>query len=250
MHSHRYLFLSVFLFAALTVMPAMADKEKVYHEAEPNILLDYTAQNRVLSFDADINLLEYIQVKNCDLYARIKNDQFQIQTLKQKIAAAIEKLPPPPSIRVFVPATLLVTGYNFNTQSLQLSSRSTIKRVGIMDLYNMPRQICDDSYKTFQYLPAQYAVKLMRPLSLLRIPIKEDVAKYILQNLDQSDTDRDSKIIYVTFSFTIEGMDSKISSNYRSDRRVLMLGQLDGIDFFMDKERKMRVKHMDLEAFN
>lgn len=235
----------ILLALLLISLPARADETEHYRDPTPVMLSDYFFDSGMIKLEQDKDVVEYLSLKDCTLYNMAKDDMFMQQQMAQQMNAGQAQRTKMfnKNLLIRLPGNVVVTRYNFNTQSFDLLPETQLKKVGSMVITDNFQLPCGKGRSgDLRRFPKAYAVKLNFPVSLLRVPLQSKTAKSVYETLDDTGRANAPKILYIWVYLSIEGA---LPSTPRNHERATLLGQVDMIDIFTNSERTKRLKHLD-----
>lgn len=226
-------------------------KEKPVKYEDINIrdLTAFTALTKGVDLNNLSAFLEYLQITNCEIYTPIKNNQFRQQELQRSVLGQIAQHQKElHELHLRIPVTFLTSGYNFETQSLDIVDKDRMKRVNSLQLFSPTDQICDNRGNRYSRLPVLYWVKLNMPVSLYRIPIQRSLAEAITAKLDRRHTNESQQIIYGNILVQIDPIAPTLKTAVSERVTGMLQGQVDAIDLYLDHERKIPFKRLNYDV--
>lgn len=208
-----------------------------------------------LKLDDGAAFQEYMKIVDCNGFMQIKDSQFKMQEMQHAVLAQVNKnqalQQKHDGLYISIPTTFATSGYNFDTQSLDIVPDNHLRRVNVLMLTGVRDMICGTRGTEFTRIPTHYRAQLNMPVSLYRIPIQKNLAETVMGRLDISRTRDTHRIIYGNVLVQIEGIQPEISANPSNYQAIGTLrGQVAAIDLYIDHERKIRFKRLSyLDAF-
>ena len=241
----RTAFYGLLFFMFLSPVAYATNYEK-YTNVSFSDLTKFSAHYKSIDLNDSKAFLSYLQATECDIYNDVKDSLFKQQEVRQAILQSYEATKGQDRELYFrVPAIFYVSSYNFDTQSFTLMLQSQLKRVNNMDLLASNFQVCNNQYAgRLEKIPTSYTLKLNFPVSLYRIPLQRNVAETLFSKLDTYYFDAKIRVIYGYIYVQIEVIQPEIIENL-SRISATIRGQVNGIDLFIDKDRKNLLKRLD-----
>jgi hypothetical protein len=191
-------------------------------------------------------VMDYLKICECDIYKMVKDNPFKQQEVQQAVQKKIAKQESVNTQELFIriPSLLQITGYNFDTQALNVDPRNQMRRVNNIQLLDGDDQVCDqNAASSVMALPLSYNARLNFPMSLVRIPLKRNIAEAVLPKLDKAQRDG-SYIVYTLMYVQIDPVKPDMSA-YGSSRIGTMRGQVDAVELYADYDRKVLLKRLN-----
>jgi hypothetical protein len=189
---------------------------------------------------------EYLQIADCKLYSSVQNSPFKQQELQQTVLKAIadqQSIDKPLFFQI--PISLLVSDYNFDTQSLPIETNSQFKKVNILELIPARTALCPKTNTgSLEKITPYYVAKLDAPISLRRIPIQKNIAESVFSKLDVSAHDENSRVLYGYLLVKIDTVKPQLDTE-ATPQKITVHGQVNAIDLYIDQKRKYLFKRLD-----
>jgi hypothetical protein len=200
--------------------------------------------------DPDV-FAEYLKITDCPIYSRVSNSPFKQQEIQQTVLRTLASQPKKDKELFFrLPITLMVSGYNFDTQSMPIIPESQFKRVNLLELTNVKSPLCNkEDTSLLRKIPAHYLAKLNFPISLYRIPLQRNIAETLTNKLDRYDGGDNTNLIYGYVLITIEAIQPEFQYDTLYPQAIVR-AQVNAIDLYIDKDRTIKFKRLDFaESF-
>lgn len=241
----RFCFFALLLLASGAAYAAPSLEK--YKTVSIPFMTSYIVQTGLIPLNDEKSVIDYLKITDCKTAEGIKDDPFKKQEIIQLFTDKIKSLKPSDinPIYVRIPSTLLINGYNFETQSLNLLPTSQIKKVNSIPVEENFTASCPDTLMgDIKKLPTVYSVRLNYPVSLYRIPLKKNIAENVLPKLDKHKDRAGTSIIYPILYIQLEPIKPEISE--RGTLRIAtMRGQVNIIDLYADPDHKVLLKRLN-----
>lgn len=222
---------------------------KKYEDISLRDLTAFTALTKGVDMNDLSTFLEYLQITNCEVYLPIKTNQFRQQEMQRSVLAQLgQHQQELHEMRLRIPVTFLTSGYNFDTQSLDIIDKDRLKRVNSLQLFSPEGPVCDNRGNRYARLPVHYWVKLNMPVSLYRIPIQRSLAEAITAKLDRRHSNESQQIIYGNILVQIDPIAPTLKAAGSERVTGMLQGQIEAIDLFLDHERKIPFKRLNYDV--
>ena len=209
-------------------------------------LTEFSSHYPVIDLKDDKALLEYLKITNCPTYDTVKDDQFKLQAMKEAILK--QRAATPEANRAlffYIPAIILTTGYNFDVQALDIYRTSQWNRVSSFDLYtDTATAICNENAMQITNIPITYTIRLNAPISMHRIPLQRSVAESLVSKLDKNAKNVQTKIIYANVYLQVDPVTPELWKPPEKNL-VFVRGQVNAINLYVDKDRKILFKQLN-----
>lgn len=238
--------LTACLFLTPLVASGASFNSEKYVDASVKDLTQFTAYYNSIDLNDPDVFREYLKVNECKAYNEIKNNQFELQKIKEAFQQRIAgKKREDTELFFRIPMVLQVTGYNFDTQSLSILAASQLNKINMLELIPNKIEICEkETNLTLVSIPAFYNVKLNLPISLLRVPLQRDVAEGISSRLERDFSHPEYMLVFSYIFVSIEAIQPETKKVLKYTAATLR-GQVDAIDIYSDRDRKVLLKRLD-----
>ncbi|HEY1095619.1 MAG TPA: DUF4852 domain-containing protein [Alphaproteobacteria bacterium] len=219
--------------SAMAVPPAQYDIPNLQN------MTDFVFANGMINPNDQDQLIEYVMIKDCDLYKEYYLDDFAWNKIRARILDNSKELHDDVITHFVMPANFLVTRYNFTTKSFDLSKSSQLINVNLMNLTKDVVPLCPrlNVSPSLKMLPYYYYLKIDTPLSLYRIPMAEDMGKKILDSMET--VQEGGMVSRRLYALLYMSADSVLDLN---NQKGVFLGRIDKIEFFLDQKRTQRIR--------
>ncbi len=218
-----------------------------YKDTGLSSMTNYLIDSGLIPMDKADPVMDYLKISECDIYKLVKDNPFKQQEIQQAIQKkisthhAIDIQP----LFIRIPSVIQVTGYNFDTQSLNIAPQSQIGRVNIIQLMDGNDTLCDNLPRSsINALALTYSAKLNVPVSLYRIPLKRSIAESVLPRLDKLAQKKEISLIYSVLYVQIEPIKPDMVG-FGIRRSGVLHGQLNAIDLYADSRYKVLLKRLN-----
>lgn len=232
----------------LPVQPAGADVAPTteYKDVDLRTMTYFSALTGGIDLNNPDVFAEYLEIMYCETYIPIRNNPFRMKEMQQGVVQQVaQDSQTPRELYLRIPTSFLTSGYNFDTQALDVIPTNHMKRVKVMELYQPDKQLCHTRGNAFKQVPVYYSVSLNVPVSLYRIPLQQAIAENVLKRLDRQQNNEAQHIIYATILIRVLSTDPSFRALPGERKLATMLGQVDAIDLYLDHERKLPFKRLN-----
>lgn len=236
------------ILAVLFMLPTESSARDASSYIDLNLvdLTQFSVHYNAFDLSDDSTFVDYLKITDCDIYKANTSNPFKLQEIKQillkKIAGEKQKDKP---LYFRLPVTLVVSGYNFDTQSFSLVQDSKWKKVNAFELLDSRDGGCDSVPRSpITKVAGTYAVQLNFPISLNRIPVEKNLAESITNRLDLAGRNDSSHKLYGYVLLSIDAVQPEVTRR-ASYTRAVVRGQVDAIDLYVDANRKILFKRLD-----
>ncbi len=245
------LFLLIFAMQGASHAEAVsADKYKPVNLAE---LARFSADQGAVDLKDLATFVEYIKLTDCKTFDLIKDSQFKQQELQASTIARIQqedRANKGADIFISIPTTFLTSGYNFDTQSMDILPQNRLQRVNSLQIYDDTGMVCNGGVNSYLKMPIFHWAQLNFPVSLYRVPLQKSLAENLTQRLDRNRSNEAQRIIYANILVQIERIQPELKKIGGGATAAFVRGQVNAIDLYVDYERKVRFKRLNyIEAF-
>ncbi len=192
---------------------------------------------------------EYGIITECKLYESFYTDDFKWQKVRTALRASIKQniATYPVFYRHDIP--LRLDRYDFQQKIFRFTEKSSISNVNSVLLYSVSGLACGKA--EIRYLPHIFRLVLNEPLYLSGLPMDEQQAKHLLDEMDQKQNQE--RFVYARLNFRIvyiEPLEKEVTQtgvgptvhynqphNMAARQELRMDGQLDSIQVYSDQKR-------------
>ncbi len=196
----------------------------------------------------------YAHIFYCNLVKSKFTDEFEWEKIREIINSEIDKIDKEYYKSFEVSSVVYIGKYDFETNSFPLLENSQINNVGFLSIYslsipNSTEMACYDYVlkkdKTLiEIIPNIFVIKLPAPLTINRIRVTPEKAKYLVRLLSKKKLK--NRKLYIRFRLNIIGLDSVKRTNWGGDK-VTFNGKLDAIDIFVDPEMTIPITSISVD---
>jgi Domain of unknown function (DUF4852) len=221
----------------------MADK---YIDVNLPDLTKFSAHYNTFDIKDNASFIDYLKITECNIYTSISKSQFKLQAIQQDFLNYLAKNQKNDKELFFrIPVTFQVSGYNFDTQSLTVIPNSQFRKVNMLELTRDQTPVCqDEDNGSIKTIPAYYNAKLNFPVSLYRIPLQKNIAESLFLRLEPTYSNPNIRIVYGYLLVQIEAIQPE-TKKVMSYTHATVRGQLNALDLFIDRNRKVLLKRLD-----
>lgn len=182
---------------------------------------------------------EYAQLLECPAYQKLYADDFSWDAIRKQVVDRVRSKKESYRIHYEYSGVVKLDRYDFNKQTFPLTAETRFNNVGRMDVVTQAaawpylcRTVRDD--KRDPYFPLQVGLTLNTPLDLKGFSMPPDRAEALLAKLKaRGVVDRS---IFVRFRFRVVDQPRIVSDKKGKMYRAELLGNLEHIDFFLDRD--------------
>lgn len=241
----RFLALT-FALLALPQMVLAADFTEKYVDVDLKTLTEFAEHHKAINLNSPDAFAEYLKITDCATYLSMQNSQFRQHEQKQILEAKKQAQNEPDKDLFFrIPITFYTSGYNFDTQALDVVPRWQLNRVNVLELVPIKSSVCDGTTSvSVLNIPAIYVAKLNFPVSLRRIPLQKNIAESISTKMLSHPANANWKTLYGYMFVQIDAIQPEINRAQRFIRATVR-GQVNAIDLYLDEDRTIQVKRLN-----
>lgn len=242
------LFTGLLAVSVLLSSSSFAEKYQ-YDDATIRRLTDHLFEEKMINFDDAGQFKEYAMIEDCEIFETYFNNDFEWNRIRLAVKEEMSSLKPSTKkTRVRLPGKVDLTRYNFTTQSFDIYDVDVFNNVGFLQISERKYDLCDKNYDEgdIQNLPQKYFLKPEVPFNLFRIPVSKALARQVLDKIPPNKKDR--RTAYIDINVTL---DAFFEINAESDREkyAYVLGSVDQIDFYIDKEKRNKFKTLYYDEY-
>lgn len=245
------LFITLFLLQGAPV--ATANSTQQFKPVALSDLARFSADQGAIDLKDLPTFIEYLKITDCHMFQTVKDSQFRQQELQNATIARIQKedmAHKGSDLFLSLPTTFLTSGYNFDTQSMDIIPLNRLQRVNSLMLYDQRTPICNQGLAAYKKMPIFHWVQLNFPVSLHRIPLQRSLAETLTAKLDRNRGNESQRIIYGNILVQVERIEPEIKKSTHTTPVAYLRGQVVAIDLYVDFERKVRFKRLSyLDTF-
>jgi len=259
------------VFSGRTPPPVMAAPAPAKKELEPGsyvlksvngpplVFVPATPENLSKSFikfsGADLNddalLDDFASVNQCELFIQHSEDEFAWRDARKAIRRHIERNMENYPEYIAFDSKVQFDKYDFGIQAFRLADGSKFSRTGRFTISTRLEGSCTRRGGLTR-IPEKYTIRLSNPITLDAIPMKEERAYRLLN--DMKETRNKDRVTYITFFIRIN--DFSASSNPASGRAADVVQNADAratlvsLRFYEDQERTRLLYEYQPETTN
>lgn len=221
------------LIAAFASTPVWAEMEIGEGYATPNYreLVQTAVMTGIYDIRTPAVADEYGRVIYCNLYRKEFSNDVSWDKIRQRITERVTQKKEYFRTLYETSGPVKLDRYDFNTSAFPISNLTSMRNIGsisLMTASDADRPCGQKNGKLF--FPANIVLELNRPLMIDRIYVPQQDVEKLLARIEES---KDKKrTVYARLRMRIgEGVGTKQSSG-----KLIMRGDIDAVDFFLDKE--------------
>lgn len=235
-------FLCAVLLGFSVSVPAVADAAQYYQPTMAN-LMGMLFNLSVLDLSKKEAFDEFMKVNFCDIYTKYGNNDFEWNEIHKTFLTRQEELKEPGLTDYKIDTVFEVEGYDFSTQSFNITDKTAIKDVWALQMNTLEYYFCkasDKATKDLMHLPNDVLLNIELPLNLYRIPINPSIAEKAMARFQHSN--KGDALVYATIFVHVETakkivVDPKEEKKRRrrKDRQSInVYGYIERITFYAD----------------
>lgn len=186
---------------------------------------------------------EYAQLIDCERYQKTFSRDLEWNDVRQQIIARVQEKRDYFRVLYEVTSIFKVGRYNSEGQFFPLSSDTALKSAGSTALL---------SYEDYQpycglkeaspFFPPVINLIFNKPLTVDRIPVPQTMVGRLLARMEE--TRNSERYLYGRIRFRV--VDVRLEDVSRKDRIINVLGEVQAVDFFLDRDRSKFVTSISL----
>lgn len=190
---------------------------------------------------------DYLHLSDCEVYEAVKNNPFKLQEVQQAVLKDLAQHDlGDTSLYLRLPVIFYIKGYNFETQSFPVIQSNQFSRVNMLQLITPVGPMCEnENIGSLKSIPINYIVKLNVPISLYRIPIQRNIAESLSSRLYSATPDGTTRVLYGYVLLKIEPIQPETQKSSIGPDRIMLRGDAEAIDLYIDQDRKILFKRLD-----
>lgn len=246
------MFLRAVAFAILASLFAFSDARAQgfsYIKASWAPLLQTMIRFGALDVRDSYLLDDYAIVAECPLYERYYDDDFQWQSLREKLEKSLQLRVSSFPVAYYYDVKTQLDRYDFSNNQFTFKKGSSLTGVNLIHLYSVMGTECLGIPK---YIPNSFSVVLTSVVNMDGVPLSEKDAHALISLMEVDDNY--SRIIYARFKFHIVNIEPFQILPGRGDKHTRFYGQgsktgrevrfdarLDAIEFYEDSKMSKKI---------
>lgn len=183
---------------------------------------------------------EFLQAQHCELFQALGDNQFQWKRTHENFMSKQETFLQNQQSsynKYRINLSVNVSGYNFSTHSFDIAEEFQVENVSLLEMLNYrgyaecPSKFDKFSDNLYQHIPTNYTVFLQKKLNLYRIPVDQQKARFLNQNIKDN-------TIYLDVFVSLKSVNKNIDDIQDEERKSLTFyGNVEKINFYTEATR-------------
>lgn len=235
-------------------MAADVEPKVKYGETTLEGMSDVLFRKGILRTDDPAAIEEYIRIHECGLYEQYMNDDFSWNRIREAYARELQlRLPTLPD-GIEIVSALPLGQYNLATNEFEISSGSKFERMAyitVMKTEGGSYDACSHIRSTVfvpRVHPLELNVKIDVPLTLTGIPITQEVANKLIDEMNKRQELTEERKRTVTLVMRIRVTNVDPLSSVTDPLRRTILGLIDDLRIYESPERKQLLFRRDYQT--